>query len=55
LVGKPEVKIPFRRLRPKWKDNIKIDIRELVQRVWVGLNWLRIGTGGRSVDVVMNI
>jgi hypothetical protein len=29
LVGKPEGKIPFRRPRRRWEDNIKIDLQEV--------------------------
>jgi hypothetical protein len=43
LVGKPEGKRPLRRPRRRWMDNIKMDLREMV---WIGLIWLRIGTGG---------
>jgi len=30
LVGKPEGKRPFGRLRRRWEDNIKMDLREVV-------------------------
>ena len=30
LVGKPEAKRPHRRPRPRWEDNIKMDLQELV-------------------------
>jgi hypothetical protein len=29
LVGRPEGKRPLRRPRPRWEDNIKIDLREI--------------------------
>ena len=29
LVGKPEGKIPLGRLRRRWEDNIKMDLREV--------------------------
>jgi hypothetical protein len=29
LVGKPEGRRPYGRLRHRWEDNIKIDLREL--------------------------
>jgi hypothetical protein len=41
LLGKPEGKRPLGRPRPRWVDNIKMDLREIV---WTGSNWLRIGT-----------
>jgi hypothetical protein len=34
------------RPRRRWVDNIKIDLREIACMVWIGLMWLRIGTGG---------
>jgi hypothetical protein len=45
LVGKPERKKPLRRHRRRWKDNIKIDLRE-DGVVWTGLMWLKIGISG---------
>jgi hypothetical protein len=30
LVGKPEGKMPLRRTRRRWEDNIKMDLREVV-------------------------
>jgi hypothetical protein len=35
LVGKPEGKMPLRRTRSRWVDNIKIDLGEMG---WYGLN-----------------
>jgi hypothetical protein len=29
LVGRPKGKRPLRRLRHRWKDNIKMDLREI--------------------------
>ena len=47
LVGKPERKRLFGKPRPRWEDNIKIDIQEVGWgRAWTGLIWLRTGTGG---------
>jgi hypothetical protein len=48
LVGKPEGKRPLVRPRRKWIDNIKMDVLEIGLNVvdWIGLVWLRIGTGG---------
>jgi hypothetical protein len=45
LVGKPEGKRPLGRLRGKWEDNIKMNLREIGWVLWTGLIWLRIGTG----------
>jgi hypothetical protein len=37
LVGKPEGRRPLGRLRRRWEDNIKMDIKEVG---WgYGLNW----------------
>jgi hypothetical protein len=30
LVGKPEGKKPLERPRPRWEDNIKMNLREMV-------------------------
>jgi hypothetical protein len=35
-VEKPEVKRPLGRLKLKWVDDIKMDLRELG---WRGMNW----------------
>jgi hypothetical protein len=35
LVGKPEVKRPLGRSRPKWEDNIMMDLQEMG---WRGMN-----------------
>ncbi|KAJ4426305.1 hypothetical protein ANN_27119 [Periplaneta americana] len=39
LVGRPEGKIPFGRTRRRWKDNIKMDLREVGydDRDWINL------------------
>jgi hypothetical protein len=36
----------FRRPRHKWKNNIRIGIRETGWKVWTGFLWFRIGTSG---------
>jgi hypothetical protein len=47
LVGKPEGKRPLERPRRRWKDGIKIDLREIGWGcVWSGFTWHRIGTVG---------
>ena len=43
LVVKPEGKRPLGRPRRRWEDNIKMDLREVVETGW---SWLRIGTDG---------
>jgi hypothetical protein len=37
---------PLGRLRNRWKDGIRIDLREIVWGMWSGFSWLRIGTDG---------
>jgi hypothetical protein len=39
LVGRPEGKRPLRRPRYRWKDNIKMDLREIGID---GANWIRL-------------
>jgi hypothetical protein len=45
LVGKTKGRRPLRRPRRRWKDNIKMDLKELRWGPWSGLTWLWIGTG----------
>jgi hypothetical protein len=37
LVGKPEGKRPLGRLRPRWVDIIKMDLRDVG---WDGMDWI---------------
>jgi hypothetical protein len=46
LVGKPEGKRPLERPRRRWKDGIKMDLREIGWGAWNGFTWLRIGIFG---------
>ena len=46
LMGKPDGKRPLGRPRPRWEDNIKMDLQEMGYVAWTGLIWLEIGTGG---------
>jgi hypothetical protein len=41
-------KVALGRPRPRWEDDIKMDLleMELGAGAWVGLNWLRIGSDG---------
>jgi hypothetical protein len=43
LVRKPEGKRPLVRPRPRWEDNIKVDLQELRGGAWTGSIWLIIG------------
>jgi hypothetical protein len=46
LMGEPEGKRLLGRLRRRWVDNIKMDLRDYDGMIWIGLMWLRIGTSG---------
>jgi hypothetical protein len=47
LVGKPEGKKPLGRLRRRWEDVIRMDLREIgLGGVRIGFDCLRTGTGG---------
>jgi hypothetical protein len=46
LVGKPEGKRPLERPRPRWEDNIKMDLQEVGGSCGDWMDCLRIGTGG---------
>jgi hypothetical protein len=43
LVGKPKCKRPLGRPRRSWKDNIKLDLREIGID---GTNWIRLAQDG---------
>jgi hypothetical protein len=46
LVVKPEIKRPLRRHRPRWENNIKINIKRIK---WEQVDWvirLRLGKSG---------
>jgi hypothetical protein len=43
--GRPEGKRPLGRRRCKWEDGIRMDLKETGLGMWIGFNWLRIGTG----------
>jgi hypothetical protein len=49
------VKKPIGRPRYRWVDNIKMDLRKKNVVAWTGLVWLRIGTNGELVNVLMNL
>jgi transcription termination factor 2 len=56
LVGRPEDKRPLGKLRRRWEDNIKIDLREIGID---GANWIRLATDKVQwlafVSTVMNL
>jgi len=45
-VEKPEGKSAFRKPSRRRENNIKIDFSVGGMEAWIGLIWLRIGTGG---------
>jgi hypothetical protein len=55
-MGKAEGKIPLRRPRRRWVDNIKIDLREIG---WDGMDWIDLAQGRDQwralVNKVMNL
>jgi hypothetical protein len=56
LVGKPEGKRPLGRLRRRWVDNIKMDLREIG---WGGVDWIDLAQDrdqwSALVNTVMNL
>jgi hypothetical protein len=46
LMGKLKGKRPLGRPRRRWEDGIRMDLREIGLGVWIGFDWLRMGTGG---------
>jgi hypothetical protein len=47
-VGKPDGKRPLGRPRSRWEHGIRIEID---WGMWIGLDWLRIGTGGELLRI----
>jgi len=47
LVRKPKRKIPHTRPRHRWKESIRMDVREMGWKDMTGFIWLRIGTSDR--------
>jgi hypothetical protein len=55
-VGNPEGKRPLGRLRRRWVDNIKMDLREIE---WDGMDWIDLAEDSDQwrahVNKVMNL
>jgi hypothetical protein len=55
-VGKPQGKRPLIRPRPRWVNNIKIDLREIE---WDGMDWMNLVQDRHQyralVNTVMNL
>jgi hypothetical protein len=45
-VRRPEGNRPLGKPRPRWEDNIKMDLQEVGWDAWTGFVWFRIGAGG---------
>jgi hypothetical protein len=54
ICGKPEGKRQLGRPRYMWVNSTKLDLRQNGM-VWIGWIWLRIGTSGALVNMVMNL
>jgi hypothetical protein len=56
LVGNPEGKRPLGRLRDRWVDSIKMDLREIE---WDGMDWIDLAEDREQwralVNMVMNL
>jgi len=42
MVGKPEEKRPLARIRHRWEDNIRIDLKEIE---WEPVDWIHLVRG----------
>jgi hypothetical protein len=42
----PKVRDQLGRPRRRWEDGIRMDLRDIGWGVWIGFDWLRIGTVG---------
>jgi hypothetical protein len=51
LVGKPEGKRPLERLRRRWEDNIKMDLREIE---WGDMDWSDLAQDRDQWRALMN-
>jgi hypothetical protein len=56
LVGRPVAKRPLGRIRHRWEDNIKMDLREtgIDGASWIQLAWDRVQWWA-FVNMVMNL
>jgi hypothetical protein len=46
LVGKSEGKRPLGRVKRRWENNIKLDLREIGIMGRTGFSWLGMGSSG---------
>jgi hypothetical protein len=52
LVGKPEGNAPLGRPRPRWVDNIKMDLREIGYR---DMDWIHLAQDGAQWRDLLNM
>jgi hypothetical protein len=51
LFGKPEGKRQIGRLRRRWEDNIRMDLKEIV---WEGVDWMHLAQNRDQWRAVVN-
>jgi hypothetical protein len=51
LVGKPEGNRPLGRHRPRWVDNIKMDLNEIG---WDSMDWIHLAQDSDCLRVLVN-
>jgi hypothetical protein len=51
LVGEPKGKRPVGKLRHRWEDGIKIDLREIG---WEGVEWIHLIQGRDQLQALVN-
>jgi hypothetical protein len=49
MIRKLEEKRPLGRPRRRREDNIKMDLKEIGWKLWIGFTWLRVGTCGDTL------
>jgi hypothetical protein len=54
-VEKPEGKRPLERPRRRWEDNIRMNLKEVEWRTWIGSILLRWDRWPALVNAVMNV
>jgi hypothetical protein len=52
LAVKPKGKRPLGRPRPRWEDDIKMDLREVG---WVGIDWINLAQNRDQCMAVLNM
>jgi hypothetical protein len=52
FVGKPEGKRPLERPRRRWKDGIRMDLREIG---WGGVDWIHLAQDRDQLQTLVNV